>query len=202
MKKIKQNRPWLFYSIVFLSMLFLFSLWFFLHPNSPWHDRNYYKVAFSEVGNLKTGNAVNVNGLTRGYVRSLKLTDSCVWVDIAVLAKVKISKDSKLNVANAGLMGERVIEISLGTSNDYHKDGAHIIGFFDMGSTTIGYLVVDIVKETEAIVDILSNAADTLFSEEKAETYKRLEKKAKLLGNRAARFVNTAEESLVASFDS
>ncbi|MDR3000966.1 MAG: MlaD family protein [Fibromonadaceae bacterium] len=202
MKKVQQNRPWLFYGIVFFGVLCLFSLWFFLHPKSPWHERHYYKVAFSEVGNLKKGNSVNVNGLPKGYVKRIELTDSCVWTEVAVLANVKIPKDSRMHVANAGLMGERVIEISLGNSTSYYEDGAQIMGFFDMGSTTIGYLIVDIVEEAEAIIDILSNTMDTLFSEEKIESYKRLEKKAKLLGNRATYFVNTAEKSLVASFDS
>jgi phospholipid/cholesterol/gamma-HCH transport system substrate-binding protein len=201
-QKLHEDQPWRFYSIIFLSGLFIFALWFFLHPNSPWHSRNYYKVAFEEIGSLKIGNQVNVNGLAGGYVKNFELTDSCVWAEIAILSKIKIPDNSKVQIANVGLMGERVVEISLGNSKNYYADNARIIGSFDMGSTTIGKLVADVLDEANNIVDILSNAADSLFSEEKIKDYKRLERKATQFGNKTSRFVNSAEHSALASFDS
>jgi phospholipid/cholesterol/gamma-HCH transport system substrate-binding protein len=201
-KKLSRSTPWLFYSAVASIILLPISLWFFLHPNSPWHARNYYLIAFNEIGNLKIDDAVNVNGLTRGRVKEFALTDSCVWVKIAVLTKVKIPMNSKLNVANIGLMGDRVIEIILGDSKAYYENGASFTGFFDMGSTSIGVLVVDILKKAEGIVDILENTADTLFSEERTKDYKILGHKANLLGNKTSRLVSSAERSAVASIDS
>jgi len=201
-KKIRENRPWLFYSLVILCIIFLFSLWFFLHPNSPWHSRAYYKVAFEEIGNLKKGDLVSVNGLTRGYVKDFELTDSCVWTEIAVLSKVKIPMDSEFRIVNAGLMGERIIDIGLGESKNYYKSGMRVTGSFDMGSTTIGNLALDILNEAKDIADILVNVADTLFSEEKIKGYKKLGQKANSLGNRTSRLVNAAEKSVLASIDS
>jgi len=195
------NRP-LFYFFVSLGALFLFGLWFFLHPNSPWHLRNYYKIAFEEIGNLRAGDFVNVNGMLKGYVKDFELTDSCVWTEIAVLAEVKIPVDSKLHIANAGLMGERVIEIVLGKSENYYADGERIAGNFDMGSTTIGNLVLDILKETNDIANILADVADTLFSEDRVKDYKRLGQKAEQLGNKTSHIVNVAERSVIVSVDS
>jgi phospholipid/cholesterol/gamma-HCH transport system substrate-binding protein len=201
-KKTRENSRWLFYSLVILSLAFLFSLWFFLHPNSPWHSRTAYKIAFEEIGNLKKGDPVSVNGLTKGYVKDFELTDSCVWAEIAVLSKVKIPVGSKFRVVNAGLMGERVIDIELGESKNYYKSGMHITGSFDIGSTTIGNLALDILNEAKDIADVLTDVADTLFSEEKIKEYKRLGQKANSFGNRASRLVNTAEKSALASIDS
>lgn len=200
-KKTKKS-PVLFYTIVVFGIFSLFSLWFFFHPNSPWHSRHVYKVAFEEVGNLQVGDQVNVSGMHKGYVKDFELTDSCVWVEIAVLSGVNIPKDSKFRIANAGLMGERVIEILLGNSKDYYLQGARIIGYFDIGSTSIGNLVLDILDEANAMASILSKTADTLFSDERMEDYKRIGKKATQLGSRISRVVNTAEKSALSSMDS
>jgi len=201
-KKTRENSRWLFYSLVILCLAFLFSLWFFLHPNSPWHLRTSYKVAFEEVGNLKRGDLVSVNGLPKGYVKDFELTDSCVWVEIAVLTKVKIPMGSKFRIVNAGLMGERVIDIELGESKNYYKSEMRVIGSFDVGGTTIGNLALDILNEAKNIADILVDVADTLFSEEKTKGYKKLGQKANLLGNRTSRLVSAAEKSVLASVDS
>jgi len=192
----------LFYTIVSFGVLSLFGLWFFLHPNSPWHSRHYYKVAFEETGNLQVGNQVNVSGMRKGYVERFELTDSCVWAELAILADVKLPKDSKFRIANAGLMGERVIEILLGNSMDYHAPGARIKGYFDIGTTTIGNLVLDILDETNAISNILTEVSETLFSENKIENYKRLERKAVHIGDRLSRIASKTEKSALASIDS
>ncbi|MCL1967245.1 MAG: MlaD family protein [Fibromonadales bacterium] len=201
-KKLSKSPPWAFYSIIASIILLPVSLWFFLHPNSPWHARNYYYIDFNEIGNLKINDAVNVNGLTRGSVKEFVLTDSCVWAKIAVLSKIKIPVNSKLHVANIGLMGDRVIEITLGNSNAYYQNGAHFTGSFDMGSTSMGILVVGVLEEAKAIADILGNTLDTLFSEERIKDYKILKHKANTLGNKTSRMVSSAERSAVASIDS
>jgi phospholipid/cholesterol/gamma-HCH transport system substrate-binding protein len=203
MKVVKSSKaPLLFYVLVFLAALSLLGAWFFLHPNSPWHSRNYYYVAFEEIGNLKINNDVNVNGIKKGHVVGFELTDSCVWAKIAVLANVKIPVDSKLSVANAGLMGERVIEISLGDSKNHYANGSGIRGDFDMGSTSIGNIVVDIVKEANYIANVLKDVADSLFSEEKKKDYSRIGEKANKLGKNVSRVVGTAGNSLDISLDS
>jgi phospholipid/cholesterol/gamma-HCH transport system substrate-binding protein len=199
---MSKDVPWLYYSVVLSLLLLLFSLWFFLHPNSPWHSRNSYMVAFEEIGNLQIGNAVNVNGLPKGYVAKFELTDSCVWTKVAVLSAVKIPMNSKFRLVNVGLMGQRVVEITFGDSRRYYANNSYIIGDFDKSSTTVGTLTVDILREADALVDIVSDLADTLFSEQRMKDYKRLTEKGKKLGNKISRFANSAERSALASIDS
>jgi len=200
--KMSKNVPWLYYSLVLSGLLLIFSLWFFLHPNSPWHSRNHYIIAFKEIGNLKIGNAVNVNGLPRGYVEEFELTENLVWTKVAVLSKVRIPIDSKWNLINVGLMGERVVDVTLGDSKKYYANESRIIGYFDASSTTVGERIVDILKETSDIVDVVSGLADTLFSEQKMKDYKRLTEKGKKLGNRVSHVANSTKSSLQTSIDS
>jgi len=200
--KMSKNVPWLYYSLVLSVILLIFSLWFLLHPNSPWHSRNHYIIAFREIGNLKIGNAVNVNGLQKGYVEEFELTDAFVWTKVAVLSNVKIPMDSKWNLINVGLMGERVVDITLGESKKYFADGSRFLGYFNASSTTVGERTVQIVKEASDIVDIVSDLADTLFSEQKMKDYKRLTEKGKKLGSRVSRVASSTERSVLASIDS
>jgi len=202
MPKMSKDIPWVYYSVVFSVLLLLFSSWFFFHPNSPWHSRNHYVVAFEEIGNLKIGDAVNVNGLSKGYVEKFELTDSCVWAKVAVLSKVKIPINSEIRIVNVGLMGERVVEITLGDSKKYYANNALIKGNFDAGSTTVGELALDILKEANDIIGVVSDLADTLFSEQRMEDYKRLTNKGKKIGNKVSHFASSSERSTRVSIDS
>jgi len=199
---VSKKIPWLYYSIIFSLLLLLFSSWFFFHPNSPWHSRNHYLVAFEEIGNLKIGNDVNVNGLPKGYVEKFELTDSCVWAKLAVLSKVKIPINSEFRLVNVGLMGERVVDITLGDSKKYYANNSNIKGNFDAGSTTVGELAIDILKEASDIFSVVNDLADTLFSEQKMKDYKRLTEKGKKLGNKVSHFASSSERSAKASIDS
>jgi phospholipid/cholesterol/gamma-HCH transport system substrate-binding protein len=203
MKTIKSNKPpLLFYTLVISAVVLLFSTWFFFHPNSPWHSRNYYYIAFEEIGSLRINNDVNINGITKGYVAGFELADSCVWAKVAVLSDVKIPVNSKMHIANSGLMGERVIEIKLGDSNVYHGDGAYIMGYFDMGTTSIGNILVDIVKEANYIVDAVKDVGDTIFSEKNMERYSEIGHKLKQFEKNVSRVIGSVESSLAVSFDS
>jgi phospholipid/cholesterol/gamma-HCH transport system substrate-binding protein len=200
--QMSKNVPWLYYSLVLSLLLLIFGLWFLLHPNSPWHSRNHYFIAFREIGNLQIGNAVNVNGLPKGYVEEFELTDAFVWTKVAVLSKVKIPINSKWHLVNVGLMGERVVEVTLGDSKKYFADDTRILGNFDASSTTVGERAVQILKEASDIVDVVSELADTLFSEQKMKGYKRLTEKGTKLGSRVSRVANSTGRSLNASIDS
>ena len=191
-----------FYIIVGICVLSIFCLWFFKHPNSPWHSRNHYWVSFSEIGGLKIRDAVNINGLPNGYVEEFELTDSCVWAKIAVLSKIEIPTDSRIQVINAGLMGERVVNIMIGNSNDYYKDNARIKGVFDLGTTTVGTIAINIIKEANGIANTLADIADTIFSEPKKQHYKRIGTKAKQFGKGTMHILNSAEKSALSSIDS
>lgn len=201
-KKTSKRSPLPFYTLVAAGVASILAVWFFFHPNSPWHSRNYYFIAFKEIGDLKVGNTVNINGLPMGYVAGFELTDSHVLTKIAVLSGVKIPLNSKLHVANVGLMGERAVQITLGDSKDYYANNTQIAGNFDMGSTNVGALALDIVKEAGEIVDVLANFADTLFSEQQMEDYGRLKKKGEKFGSGISRLVNSTERSLAVSIDS
>jgi len=63
-------------------------------------------------------------------------------------------------------------------------------------------LALDILKDANDIVGVVSDLADTLFSEQRMEDYKRMIKKGKNLGNKTSHLVSSSERSARASIDS
>lgn len=157
--------------------LAILGAWFFLHPNSPWHSRNTYVVAFDEVGTLAAGNIVQVNGLAKGKVLSSVLTDSCIWVNLEVLAEVPIATDSKFKIINSGLMGERVVDVQLGGGDKVLASGDSVKGTFDMGSTRLAMMIISCLQEVEGLAHTGKDLIDTVLSPEHQARYTRIARK-------------------------
>jgi phospholipid/cholesterol/gamma-HCH transport system substrate-binding protein len=191
----------LFNIVMICFGLGLFSLWFFLHPNSPWHTRNTYVVGFAQVGSLAPGDGVMVNGLSKGKVVSTTLTDTCVWVNMKVLANVSVPRDSRFFIENAGLMGERVVNIRLGKTHLFMESGDSVNpGTFDQGSTSLGVGLARILREVGGILGNVQGLVDTLTAPERIEDYERMGKKANRIRHQLPSLLRHANHSLDSIF--
>lgn len=77
------------------------------------------KSHFKNVSGLKIGNNVRFSGINVGTVDAIELiTDSSVVVDLLIENDVKsfIKTDAKVSISSDGLMGDKVLIISSGTS--------------------------------------------------------------------------------------
>jgi hypothetical protein len=92
--------------------------------------------------------------------------------------------------------------MELGSSNSYHANEASIMGFFDIGSTSIGILTMDAINEITGIINVFSDVIDSLFSEENMKDYKRIGKKGETLGKGISRVASSAGNSLENLMDS
>ena len=108
------NKRMLFF--VFMLCCFIFCLWYFFHPLSPYNERLRYVAAFSEVGPLANGSNVKIGGLPKGRILGMHKTDSCIYVAFEIGRNVRLAKDSKIHFASAGFLGNREILIELGES--------------------------------------------------------------------------------------
>ena len=78
------------------------------------------KSHFKNVSGLKIGNNVRFSGINVGTVDAIELiTDSSVVVDLLIENDVKsfIKTDAKVSISSDGLMGDKVLIISSGTSD-------------------------------------------------------------------------------------
>lgn len=79
------------------------------------------KSHFKNVSGLKVGNNVRFSGINVGTVEDIQLiTDSSVVVDLLIENDVKsfIKTDAKVSISSDGLMGDKVLIISPGTSTE------------------------------------------------------------------------------------
>ncbi len=80
------------------------------------HRTTMYTVEFPHAANIKAGDTVSMAGVKIGEVKQVKLTDSAVRFILAVESNVRIHKDSVASIAWGGLLGNRYIDLTIGTS--------------------------------------------------------------------------------------
>jgi DNA repair ATPase RecN len=105
-------------------------------------------------------------------------------------------------VENAGLMGERVVNIHLGKDHLFMKDGDSIHpGSFDQGSTSIGVGLAAILRELSGVLGNLQDLMDTLTAPERIADYKRMGGKLNKIRRKLPNMLTSADHSLETIFD-
>ncbi|MGD0674943.1 MAG: MlaD family protein [Polyangiaceae bacterium] len=98
-----------------------------------WDTKAAYRAAFRDVGGLKPGAPVRMGGLDIGTVTSVGYDanpgDTRIFVKISVVKaqSVRIRRDSVATVGNKGLLGDKMIEISVGSPDAALLDSTELI---------------------------------------------------------------------------
>jgi phospholipid/cholesterol/gamma-HCH transport system substrate-binding protein len=86
-----------------------------------WEPRTDYKTAFADVAGLKPGAPVRTGGLDIGQVTGVDHSsdphDTRIFVTLSIVKKeaARIRTDTIARVTNKGLLGDRMIELSVGS---------------------------------------------------------------------------------------
>lgn len=180
------NKRMLFGVLVLAFLIFL--LWYFYHPLSPHNKRTQYVATFSEVGPLASGNNVKIGGLPKGRILELHKTDSCIYVSFEVISSIRLPKDSRFTFATAGFLGNREIQINIGTSKDYYTSRDTIFQtFFDKGLNTARADLDKALDEFHSVVEILTAALDSIDHSATRKQADRVAQKGKKLAATADR---------------
>ncbi|WP_281298324.1 MlaD family protein [Flavobacterium limnophilum] len=111
-------------------ILFVFTIYFVGKQQNMFGDSFHVKSRFKTVSGLKVGNNVRFSGINVGTVSEIELiTDSTVVVDLVIEKDVQkyIKTDAMASIGSDGLMGDKVMTISPGSSsNKIIKDNAFI----------------------------------------------------------------------------
>lgn len=146
---------------VFLSLFVLFAgvLWF-KHYNIS-RKTVAYTVLFPDVGTLKLGDPVLVNGIKQGEVSNICLNENQVAVLIKVYRKVVLTDSCIFSIQNIGLMGERVVGIQLSDKGQPYppnvKDKVtYIKGNFDSGISESMVMAGELFDKGLNLIDTVS----------------------------------------------
>ena len=82
---------------------------------------------FDDVSGLTSGSDIKLNGIKVGIVKSLKLDDNYqAKVELLIRDNVKIPVDSSVAITTDGLMGNKLVAISAGFSDEKFKSNEEI----------------------------------------------------------------------------
>ncbi len=97
----------------------------------PWQTEDGYRlhIKFDSIGGLKPKSKVRYAGVEVGHVESIMLEDGKARVTINLNPTVKIPANARFLVGSSGLMGDKFVAISGGTSRAEHlADEEHVYG--------------------------------------------------------------------------
>jgi len=114
-------------------------------------DTRVWRIAFPQAGGLARSDEVQVNGLRRGEVKSMRLEGDHVIVELKLSREIVLTRDSRVAIRNVGLMGEKVIAVDLKTTGAPYTEDEVIPGTYELG---LGEVMGQLGSTVDAIAEM------------------------------------------------
>ncbi len=117
-----------------------------------------YTAVYEQIGGIQSASAVMIKGVKVGTITEIEFDPSVsddVALKLTIQKKYKIPVDSKAKIANNGLMGGKVIDITLGESQEYLESGEQITSIEE----------VDLFASAGSEFEVLKGKLDELNNE-------------------------------------
>ncbi len=138
--------------IIFTSLIVLFLGLMWLQ-NYRLKGQGYSLVAhFDEVSGLNRGDPVTVAGLPIGRVQAMRLEGRKVLVRLWIEGKQTLPQGSMAIVKSQGVMGEKYVDIVMGSHPETLKPGDTIAGLYEPDFSQVASLVGNVGDDIQAIL--------------------------------------------------
>ena len=89
------------------------------------NSAKFYRIEaeFDNISGLSKGASVEIAGVQIGTVEKIRLDDSTAVVTLKIDKNVKIKDDDIASIRTKGIIGDRFVKISRGSSTEYLNDG-------------------------------------------------------------------------------
>lgn len=146
---------------VFIGLIFFFGIIFLIgSKQNLFNAQIQLSTTFQNASGLKVGNTVRFSGISIGTVENIEIiNDSTVKVDLMIKDDVKkfIKTDSKASISSEGVIGDKILVISQGSSQSKSvKDGDKIKSFEPVEFDDILASVKISAENAEVITDELA----------------------------------------------
>ncbi|MFD2907142.1 MlaD family protein [Flavobacterium ardleyense] len=146
---------------VFIGLLFFFGIIFLIgRQQNLFSSEIKLTTTFKNASGLKVGNAVRFSGINIGTVKEIEIiNDSTVKVDMSIKDDTKkfIKTNSKASISSEGVIGDKILVISQGSSNlKSVKDGQKIGSFEPVEFSDVLASVKVTAENAELITDELA----------------------------------------------
>ncbi len=85
-------------------------------------------IRFNNIGTLQKGDAVIIQGVKSGEVKSISLSSSDIIVAIQLPKNILIPQESNFQLVNNGIMGEKAVQITRSLASIYYDANDTIQG--------------------------------------------------------------------------
>ena len=124
-----------------------------------------WTVTFPQSGGLASSDEVRVNGIRKGSVKSMNIAGDHVVIQLALASDIHLTTASRVAISNVGLMGEKVIAITLHDGGVPLGARDTIPGEFEQGVPEVMAELGKSVSAISSIASQLQKLADTLEKE-------------------------------------
>jgi phospholipid/cholesterol/gamma-HCH transport system substrate-binding protein len=121
-----------------------------------------WTVQFPEAGGLAESDEVQVNGIRKGNVRSMKLVGDKVIVELNLANDIVVTRDSRVAIRNVGLMGEKVIAVELRATGAPYRPGEVIPGEYEKDMGQMMGEMAGTIESVRGLSEHLENVAAML----------------------------------------
>ncbi len=121
-----------------------------------------WRVSFEQTGGLGPSDEVQVNGIRKGDVQSMKLIGDRVLVELALASEIRLTHDSRISIRNVGLMGEKVIAVDLRGGGEPWTERDTIPGRYEQGVTEVVASLGEAVGAIGELADEIRSVAGVL----------------------------------------
>jgi phospholipid/cholesterol/gamma-HCH transport system substrate-binding protein len=166
MRNTKKNNIKLGLFVGVGALIFILAI-YYIGSQSNIFGRNFtVSGVFNDISGLKIGNDVRFSGINIGTVAKVEIiNDSLVRIDLNVQNDVKkfIRKDSKMEIGSEGLMGNKIVNIYSGTSDEeVIKDGGYLETIEVVNIDNIMKQINTSSKNTTRITENLADITDKI----------------------------------------
>lgn len=114
-----------------------------------------YHVLYKDVSGMHESNYIYLNGMKVGYIKDIKALDNRAenfLVTISISSKVNMTKDSKIVLFNADMLGSKALRLELGHGELLHK-GDTITGEIEIGMLDkLGTAITPMAENLDSIL--------------------------------------------------
>lgn len=119
-------------------------------------------VSFPQSGGLGQSDEVQVNGIRKGEVKSMKLVGDHILVDLALSSEIQLTSHCRVSIRNVGMMGEKVIAVDLKQSGNPYSPRDTIQGVYEQGLTEVSSSLGEAMGAVSLLADELRGVTEVL----------------------------------------
>lgn len=121
-----------------------------------------YKTVVRDASGIFPKTSIKVAGINAGRIKDIELIGNNALITFEVLERVVITEDSQLRIRTVGFLGDRYLEIVVGTSGQRLEEGGTITSIEGDGVEQLMTSAADILKDIKVMTTTIR---DTLAPE-------------------------------------